>query len=94
MKNNINNYRKELTGYCKENIASATYNEWHFKYLQEKLKNELCKIEFEIERSEKMLSNDNFVAKAPQNLVQLEKEKLEKNRQKKISILTNLGKIK
>ena len=62
--------------------------------LQEKLKNELCKIEFEIERSEKMLSNDNFVAKAPQNLVQLEKGKLEKNKQKKISILANLGKIK
>lgn len=44
MKNNINNYRKELTGYCKESIASATYNEWHFKYLQEKLKNEILRV--------------------------------------------------
>ena len=33
----------------------------------------------EIERSQKMLSNPNFVAKAPQALVEAEKQKLEKN---------------
>ena len=37
-----------------------------------------------------MLSNEKFVAKAPQNLVQLEKEKLERNKAKKESILLSI----
>ena len=38
-------------------------------------------LKFEIQRSEKMLSNAGFVAKAPAKLVEAEKEKLEKNKQ-------------
>ncbi len=62
--------------------------------LVEKLTKDLKDLDFEIERSIKMLSNENFVAKAPQNLVQLEKEKLEKNKAKKESIISSLEKIK
>ena len=58
--------------------------------LLEKLQKDLKDIEFEIERSVKMLSNEKFVAKAPQNLVQLEKEKLERNKAKKESILLSI----
>lgn len=47
---------------------------------QRKLK-KIEELKFEIERSEKMLSNAGFVAKAPQKLIDSEKEKLEKNRQ-------------
>ncbi len=38
-------------------------------------------LKFEIQRSEKMLSNAGFVAKAPAKLVEAEKEKLEKNKE-------------
>ncbi|MDR0850506.1 MAG: valine--tRNA ligase [Christensenellaceae bacterium] len=45
-----------------------------------KLKKEIEDIIFEIERSEKMLGNQGFVAKAPEVLIKAEKEKLEKNK--------------
>ena len=44
------------------------------------------KIEFEIERSKNMLSNQSFVEKAPKHLVEAEREKLQKNNE----ILQNL----
>ena len=58
--------------------------------IKERLKKELESVIFEIERSEKMLSNANFVAKAPQSLVDTEKAKLERNRALKISIMEKL----
>lgn len=58
--------------------------------IREKLKKELESVIFEIERSEKMLSNSNFVAKAPQSLVESEKAKLERNKSLKLSILEKL----
>lgn len=62
--------------------------------LREQLEKELKDTTFEIERSEKMLNNANFIAKAPQNLVQLEREKLEKNNARKINILERLKNLK
>ncbi|MBO7508065.1 MAG: hypothetical protein J6T39_00275, partial [Clostridia bacterium] len=44
-----------------------------------RLNTQIAKISAEIERSQKMLSNPNFVAKAPQKLVEEEKSKLAKN---------------
>lgn len=41
---------------------------------------EIEKLKFEIERSEKLLANEGFVKKAPQNLIENEKQKLEKNK--------------
>ena len=43
------------------------------------LKEAIGKVEFEINRSKKMLDNPNFVAKAPASLVESEKAKLAKN---------------
>ena len=43
------------------------------------LKKDIEKVQFEINRSKKMLDNASFVAKAPEALVKTEKEKLAKN---------------
>ena len=47
---------------------------------KQRLSKEIENLTFEISRSEKMLSNAGFVAKAPQNLVENEKTKLENNK--------------
>lgn len=52
----------------------------------ERLNKEIEKTKFEIARSEKLLSNQGFVNKAPVKLINEEKEKLDKNKQ----LLTNL----
>ena len=51
-----------------------------------RLNKEIEKTKFEIARSEKLLANQGFVAKAPANLIAEEKTKLEKNKQ----LLANL----
>lgn len=50
------------------------------------LKKDIEKVQFEIDRSNKMLNNPNFVAKAPANLIETEKQKLSKN-QELLSVL-------
>ena len=44
---------------------------------KQKLENDLAKINSEIKRSEGLLNNPNFVAKAPKQKIDLEKEKYE-----------------
>lgn len=56
-----------------------------------RLGKELVKVESEIARSEKMLSNAGFVAKAPAFLIEQEKEKLVKNGALKEKILAQLA---
>ena len=63
------------------------------KELKAKLEKELESIDFEISRSEKMLNNPNFVAKAPASLVELEKEKIEKNKALKEMLLGKIQEI-
>ena len=46
-----------------------------------RIEKEIEKVKFEIARSEKMLANEGFVAKAPQALIDKEREKLAKNKQ-------------
>lgn len=46
----------------------------------EKQKQEIEKLMFEINRSEKMLANKGFIEKAPKTLIENEKQKLEKNK--------------
>lgn len=48
---------------------------------KERIKKDIDSVKFEIARSEKMLANDGFVAKAPKELVEKEKEKLNLNKQ-------------
>ena len=55
---------------------------------KERIEKEILRLKAEIERSEKLLSNEGFVAKAPAKLIETEKEKLEKNR----SLLAELTK--
>lgn len=47
---------------------------------KEKQKQEIEKLMFEINRSEKMLANKGFIEKAPKALIENEKQKLEKNK--------------
>jgi len=47
---------------------------------KERVEKEIARLKSEIERSEKMLANEGFVAKAPAKLIDAEKEKLEKNK--------------
>ncbi len=53
-----------------------------------RLKKELEKVEFEILRSEKMLSNKGFILKAPAVMIEKEKEKLSKNIELKHKIIS------
>jgi valyl-tRNA synthetase len=47
---------------------------------KERIEKEISRLESEILRSEKLLSNEGFVAKAPESLIIAEKEKLAKNK--------------
>lgn len=47
---------------------------------KERKEKEIARLKAEIERSEKMLGNEGFVAKAPAKLIEAEKEKLAKNK--------------
>jgi len=55
---------------------------------KERIEKEISRLKSEIERSEKLLSNAGFVAKAPESLINAEKEKLNKNK----SLLSELTK--
>lgn len=62
--------------------------------LQKKqLEQDIEKIEFEINRSEKMLSNSGFIAKAPASLIESEKTKLEKNTKLLAALKDKLGSL-
>ena len=52
-----------------------------------KLDKEITSLKFEVERSEKLLSNPAFVAKSPKAKLNLEKEKLAKNKLQLESVL-------
>jgi len=54
---------------------------------RERIEKEIAKVNMEIERFEKKLSNEQFIAKAPENVVNAEREKLEKLR----ALLYNLS---
>jgi valyl-tRNA synthetase len=47
----------------------------------DKLKKEIATLINEVSRGEKMLSNDHFIEKAPKDKIELEKNKLQKNKQ-------------
>jgi valyl-tRNA synthetase len=48
---------------------------------KKRIHEQIEKVNFEIERSTKMLANERFVEKAPKALVEAEKEKLAKNKE-------------
>ena len=61
---------------------------------EERVAKEIARLTSEIERSERMLGNAGFVAKAPEALVATEKEKLEKNEELLASLKAKLVEIK
>ena len=58
------------------------------------LAKEIEKVQFEIDRSNKMLGNPNFMAKAPEALVKTEKEKLAKNEELISALKARLDELK
>jgi len=62
--------------------------------LIKELETEIKKVQFEVERSEKMLSNSRFVEKAPKELVETEKQKLANNKEMLESLIAKMDKIK
>ena len=60
----------------------------------EKLNRDLKNIEKEIARAEGLLSNEGFVAKAPKQLVETEKEKLKSNKEFRENLLKTIEQFK
>lgn len=58
-----------------------------------RIESQIKKEQFEVDRSNKMLSNQNFVAKAPKNLVDAEREKLAKHTQVLETLKAELAKF-
>ena len=77
---------KEATGnsvkliYNDANIFIPLESMVNVKEERERILKEIEKVKFEIERSQKMLSNQGFVSKAPKTLIDNETEKLNKNK--------------
>ena len=53
---------------------------------KERLEKEIKNVKFEIERSQRMLSNEGFVSKAPQSLIDNEKIKLDANKNRLVQL--------
>ena len=64
------------------NYINITYFEEANDVDVNSIKLEIEKLKVSIERREKLLSNENYVNKAPQNIVMLDKEKLEAEKEK------------
>ena len=68
-------------------------NEFYDEYLVlESLEKEKVRLESSIERREKLLSNENYVSKAPQNIVEQERINLSVEKENLKAILQKLNK--
>ena len=57
---------------------------------KEQLQEEIKKLKTSIERREKLLSNENYVNKAPKNIVDMDREKLKEEQEKLLSLQAQL----
>ena len=85
-------YLKKIRGFYNDTMIKVItgIRRYGKSFLLKSITKELESVIFEIERSEKMLSNPNFVNKAPTALVEKEKEKLEANKALKNTIMEKL----
>lgn len=74
---------KELNSknYQSKNIDITFYYEGQ-KEAASKKEEEIKKLEASIERREKLLSNENYVKKAPANIVEMDRKKLQEEKEK------------
>ena len=92
LKNDINNYIQLVFNQC---VLYIPLDELIDKEKEiERLKNELLKNQFELDRATNLISNKNFVSKAPKEKIDEEKEKIDKysliikELEQKISVLS------
>lgn len=57
---------------------------------KEQIQDEINKLKVSIERREKLLSNENYVNKAPKNIVDMDRQKLQEEKEKLISLEAQL----
>ena len=77
------------TIFYQSSLVQITYyfeNEVNKEQLQEEIK----KLKASIERREKLLSNENYVNKAPKNIVDMDREKLAEEKEKLVSLESQL----
>ena len=86
---NLINDNDDITSYqtisYQSSLVQITYyfeNEVNKEQLQEEIK----KLKASIERREKLLSNENYVNKAPKNIVDMDREKLKEEQEKLASL--------
>ena len=85
-KDDITNYQ---TISYQSSLVQITYyfeNEVNKEQLQEEIK----KLKSSIERREKLLSNENYVNKAPKNIVDMDRQKLKEEKEKLLSLESQL----
>ena len=57
---------------------------------KEQIEEEIKKLQASIERREKLLANENYVNKAPKNIVDMDREKLKEEQEKLVSLQAQL----
>ena len=81
----------ELEGYLKADYSSNNIKITYFYKGEEvdssKIEEEISKLKESIARREKLLSNENYVNKAPKNIVDLDRKKLEEEKTKLLQLL-------
>ena len=95
LKLNINNFISEKNGLNEividKNISVFYDGSSNIKQEKEALIKEKNRLESSIERREKLLSNENYVSKAPQNIVEQERTTLSIEKENLIAILEKLN---
>ena len=57
---------------------------------KEQIEEDIKKLQASIERREKLLANENYVNKAPKNIVDMDREKLKEEQEKLLSLQSQL----
>ena len=79
-----------ITSNYKSNFINITYF-FEKEFIDTKsLEEEIAKLESSIERRKKLLSNENYVNKAPSNIVELDRKKLAEEEEKLLHLKENL----